>query len=220
MPRSAKTTSRRIADAAYELFYKEGFAHVSVDAIALAAGITKRTLYYHFDSKDTLVAEVLALQHELALARIMRWASRARGDPAAIVTTLFAEFAAWARQPGWRGSGFTRAAMEFARSPGHPARIAARRQKAAVEDWLEGEFAKNGMANPQRLARQVVLLLEGCHSLILIHGDVIYADVASDAARVLVDQHRLDRVGKGPRPSQKRRAEGVVRRRGLGSGKE
>jgi len=37
MARSARPTPQRIADAAYELFYKEGFAHVSVDAIAAAA---------------------------------------------------------------------------------------------------------------------------------------------------------------------------------------
>jgi AcrR family transcriptional regulator len=190
MPRSAKPTPQRIADAAYELFYREGFAHVSVDAIAETAGITKRTFYYHFESKDALVAAVLALQHELALKRIQAWAPRSSGNPATTVKTLFAEFAAWAKRPGWRGSGFTRAAMEFARSPGHPARVAARRHKAAVENWLSRQFAEDGVAAPQRLARQIVLLLEGCHSLILIHGDPSYADVAAEAAQHLVEKAR------------------------------
>lgn len=189
MPRAAKGTSQRIADAAYELFYREGFAHVGVDAIAEAAGITKRTLYYHFESKDALLAEVLRLQHELMLERIEKWAARAAGNPATMVKTMFADFASWSRQPRWSGSGFTRAAMEFARSPGHPARIAARRHKLAVERWLAARLAEYEVAASKKLARQLVLLLEGCNSLILIHGDPEYADAASEAALLLVKRY-------------------------------
>ncbi len=192
MPRQAKDTKRRIIDAAYELFYKGGFARASVDAIAEAAGVTKRTLYYHFDSKDALIAAVLAVQNELMLTRIQRWAKRASGDPASVVKSLFAEFAAWAKRPGWRGSGFTRAAMEYAHLPGHPARVAARRHKAAVERWLAEQLGQNRAGGARDLARQIMLLIEGCHSLILIHGDTSYADTGSEAARLLVERYHLD----------------------------
>jgi AcrR family transcriptional regulator len=189
MPGPVRETKRRIIDAAYELFYKGGFARVGVDDIAEAAGVTKRTLYYHFDSKDALVAAVLEVQNALMLTRIQRWARRASGDSATVVENLFAEFAAWARRPGWRGSGFTRAAMEFAHLPGHPARVAARRHKAAVESWLAEELGGNRTGAARQLARQIMLLIEGCHSLILIHGDASYADAAAEAARVLVKRH-------------------------------
>jgi AcrR family transcriptional regulator len=189
MPGPVRETKRRIIDAAYELFYKGGFARVGVDDIAEAAGVTKRTLYYHFDSKDALVAAVLEVQNALMLTRIQRWARRASGDSATVVENLFAEFAAWARRPRWRGSGFTRAAMEFAHLPGHPARVAARRHKAAVESWLAEELGGNRTGAARQLARQIMLLIEGCHSLILIHGDASYADAAAEAARVLVKRH-------------------------------
>lgn len=199
MPRRGEETRRRIIDAAYELFYKGGFARAGVDAIAEAAGVTKRTLYYHFDSKDALLAAVLDDQHELVLARIQRWAKRASGDPVRMVEILFAEFAAWAKKPGWQGSGFTRATMELADLPGHPARGAARRHKAAVEGWLTMQFAQNGIRRSRDLARQVMLLIEGCHSLILIHGDTSYADAASAAARLLIERYCLDCSSKSPR---------------------
>ena len=189
--RNSADTKRRIIDAAYGLFYRGGFARAGVDDIAEAAGVTKRTLYYHFDSKDALVEAVLANQNELALARIQSWAQRVTGDPASVVERLFAEFAAWARQPQWRGSGFTRAAMEFAHLPGHPARVAARRHKARIEAWLAGQLGA-GDKTPQ-LARQLMLLLEGCHSLILIHGDAAYADTAAAAARALLDKAGIGR---------------------------
>lgn len=193
MPREGEQTRRRIIDAAYEVFYKGGFARAGVDAIAEAAGVTKRTLYYHFDSKDALIAAVLDAQHELVLARIQRWAKRASGDPARIVDSLFEEFAAWAKKPGWQGSGFTRATMELADLPGHPARAAARRHKATIEAWLAGELARTGIRGSHDLARQVMLLIEGCHSLVLIHGDTSYADAASMAAQLLVQRYRADR---------------------------
>jgi AcrR family transcriptional regulator len=199
MPRQSKGTKERIIDAAYELFYKGGFASASVDAIADAARITKRTFYYHFDSKQTLVAAVLAAQHALALSRIERWAKGASGAPIALVEKLFGELAAWSKKPGWRGSGFTRAAMEFANSPGHPARLAARRHKTAIEAYLAEQFAENGISASQLLARQVMLLMEGCHSLVLIHGDTSYANAATEAARHLVELHHSHPLARSRR---------------------
>jgi len=52
MPRPPERSRRRILDAAYELFYRKGYSRVGVDEIAAFAGLTKRTLYYHFESKD------------------------------------------------------------------------------------------------------------------------------------------------------------------------
>ena len=53
-------TRERIIAAASKLFYSDGIRGVSVDAVAAKAGLTKRTLYYHFRSKDDLVAAYLA----------------------------------------------------------------------------------------------------------------------------------------------------------------
>ena len=200
MPREGGETRRRIIDTAYEVFYKGGFARAGVDAIAEAAKVTKRTLYYHFDSKDALLAAVLDAQHELVLARINRWAKRASGDPAKIVHILFDEFKTWASKPGWQGSGFTRATMELADLPGHPARAAAHRHKAAVENWLAGQFAAGRTQGSRELARQVMLLIEGCHSLVLIHGDPSYIDTASATARLLVRAGTLSISAATPPP--------------------
>jgi hypothetical protein len=61
-------------------------------------------------------------------------------------------------------------AMELADMPGHPARLATSRHKAAVEQWLTAQFTAKQVHKPAVLARQVVLLMEGCQSLALIHG--------------------------------------------------
>ena len=193
MKRSAGDTKCGILEAAYELFYREGFARVSVDAIAEAAGVTKRTVYYHFDSKDALVGAVLEHQHDYALGRIQSWAETPSDDPWIMIDEIFGRLERWASEPKWLGSGFTRITMELADLPGHPARAAARRHKAAVEHWLAVRLADMDVDAPGETARQIKLLLEGCLSLILIHGDTSYARSAAAAAKAIVTRNRAEK---------------------------
>jgi AcrR family transcriptional regulator len=179
-------TRRSILDAAYELFYRKGYGRVSVDEIADLAKITKRTLYYHFRSKDELLAAMLESQHELAIARIRKYESRYSGKAGDIAAVLFSELAKWSRRPGWTGAGFTRLAMELADLPGHPARTAARRHKAEVERWYAELFAKSRVPMASERAREMALLLEGAGALMLIHGDRRYAETAARAAKRLL----------------------------------
>ena len=58
MARDSSKTRRRLIAAADGLFYGQGIRAVGVDAVAKAAGVTKRTLYYHFASKDDLIAPI------------------------------------------------------------------------------------------------------------------------------------------------------------------
>src|SRR4030081_1383418 len=50
----------RILETADRLFYLRGIRAVGVDTIAAEIGISKRTLYNHFPSKDELIAAYLA----------------------------------------------------------------------------------------------------------------------------------------------------------------
>jgi AcrR family transcriptional regulator len=163
-----------------------------VDTIAKAAGITKRTLYQHFRSKDELIEVVLEHQHQMALERIRRWADCITGKPDQMVMTLFDKLAQWAERTGWQGSGFTRAAVEFADQPGHPARKAARRQKEEVEMYLVEKFAAQNLDNVEQLVREVLLLVEGCQSLALIHNNLGYVDAARHAAMILVQNYQTN----------------------------
>jgi AcrR family transcriptional regulator len=186
MPRSSEATRKRILDAAYGLFYQRGFGRVGVDEISNAAGITKKTLYYHFPSKDMLLGAVLSVQAELALARIRKHEDRYSGSADDMVGVLFSELARWSATPGWTGAGFTRLAMELADLPGHPARRAAARHKAEVETWWVKLLGASGVARPEERAREIALLMEGATALILIHGDKSYAEAAARAARALL----------------------------------
>ncbi len=188
MPRDSSATRARIYAAAYALFYRKGFQRTSLDDIAAKAGVTKRTLYYHVRSKDDLAGAMLAHQHGFVLAELARWMGAAT-SARKLVDQLFDSVARWAAPAGkgrWTGSGFTRMAMELADLPGHPARIATRRHKSAVQAELARRLSACGARQAETAAAQVQMLLEGAMALILIHGDVRYARLAAAAARKLV----------------------------------
>jgi AcrR family transcriptional regulator len=196
MPKDSAATRAKIIDAAYTLFYREGFARIGVDEIAAEAGVTKRTLYYHFDSKDALLAAVMEAQNDLALARVRQIMEAGGSDASAMMRSLFTELAKWAASPRWHGSGFTRVAMDLAGQPGHPARKIAARHKAAVETLLTKRLTACRIVEARAVAGQVMLLTEGCLSLILIHCDTSYANAALAVALRLVDGQATTTAGR------------------------
>jgi len=186
MKRSKTQTRLKILDAAYGLMWRQGFLRVSMDEIALRAGVTKRTLYQHFPSKDDLLAATLAHSSELAIGRLRAFPHS--GTAAEFLDAFFGELADWAAKPRWSGGGFTRVVMELADLRGHPARSIARKHKKAVEDWLTGVLAARRVSSAADRAREIMLLMEGAMALMLIHGDRTYAGAAANAAKILVQR--------------------------------
>jgi len=188
MPRDASQTRRKIVDAASRLFYAEGVRAVSVDAVAEKAGVTKRTLYAHFRSKDDLIAAYLEARDQPNLALFAKWYEGADGGPADRVEAIFANLARAARGPKWKGCGFLRTTAELAGLPGHPAVRVGQAHKKRFEAWLAARLDDAGRADPAELARQVVLLMDGAFSTMLLHRDPAYAEAAGRAAGVLIRQ--------------------------------
>ncbi|TIQ33511.1 MAG: TetR/AcrR family transcriptional regulator [Mesorhizobium sp.] len=186
MPRASEETRPEILQAAYKLFRRRGFFRVGMDQIADAAGVTKRTLYYHFDSKDALLTAVLASQHERTFADFQNYGIDLSGGADALIDKLFEGLVKWSSKPRWAGSGFTRLAIELADLSGHPARSIARRHKALMEQQLETLLVQANVAAPKARARELSLLLEGAMVMVLIHGDQSYCSAAAAAAKRLV----------------------------------
>jgi len=153
-----------------------------MDDIAAAAGVTKRTLYYHFTSKDALVGAVLDKQNEQSIATFRNWTAPNTPEPELFIAGLFVQLSEWSRQAGWTGSGFTRLSMELADLPGHPVRTASQRHKSDLVLWLSDELSSRGISAPKRIAEQIVVAMEGAVALTVIHGDPKYFAIGSNLA--------------------------------------
>ncbi|MDJ0896622.1 MAG: TetR/AcrR family transcriptional regulator [Alphaproteobacteria bacterium] len=192
MYKQVKSTRERIVSAAAKLFYGEGIRSVSVDAVAEKAGVTKRTLYYHFRSKDDLVAAYLASRDQPTLALYERWFDESDGPVGDKIKAMFDGFARAATSPKWKGCGFMRTTAELASTPGHPAVKAGASHKKRFEAWLAGRLAGEGVGEPESAARKIVVLLDGAASVMLIHRDPDYIRQAGAVAADLVAAKPID----------------------------
>lgn len=165
-------------DAASVLFYERGIHAVGVDLVAETAGVTKKTLYARFGSKDALVVAYLQ-------GRDRRWREFLDGFVAASDLTgaerplvVLDAAAAWSDDQTPRGCSAINARAETAEAS-DPVAQEVTRQKV----WLLGVFAElcreAGLADPDDVARTLMLLYEGA---IVTVGMATFAD-PFDAAR-------------------------------------
>ncbi|MFT3986563.1 TetR/AcrR family transcriptional regulator [Aestuariivirga sp.] len=194
MAKDSKDTRQRLIAAADKLFYSEGIRAVGVDAVALAASVTKRTLYYHFPSKEDLIAAYLDERDQKTLGSYQSVVSDPDASAARQIRGIFERLEQNAQNPDWRGCSFVRAAGEFAALPGHPARVIASRHKKRFEDWLVQLLLAEGVADAGSLARQIMVLFDGAVTQILIHRDPGYAGSAAQAALLLLKSHGIEDV--------------------------
>ena len=179
---------RRIVAAAEELFYHRGITAVGVDLIAEHSGVTKRTLYNQFGSKDHLVAAYLT-------GRDQRWRSLVRAavdaadTPVEAVTAPFEALRTW-NETNTRGCAFINALAELP-DPAHPAHRIAANQKLWLLDLFAELAATAGCPHPASLATRLLVLHEGALATQPLPLDTLPA--STDLARALV------RAGTTPR---------------------
>lgn len=190
-------TRDRIVAAANRLFYREGIRAVSVDAVAAEAGITKRSLYYHFKSKDELIEAYLAYRDQPNLDAYRRWFAEKDGTAAEKVEAIFLGLFKVASQPKWKGCGFLRTSAELANMPGHPAIVRGAMHKKKIETWLAGCLAADDLADADAVARQILVLIDGGFAVVMLHRDPSYLVTAGAAARVLVETASRRNMGAG-----------------------
>jgi len=146
--------------AARELFYRDGINAVSVEAVAAAAGTNKMTLYRHFASKDELVAEYLRQSAKLADTCWERFSEAHPGDACAQLRAWLAEMAEHVASNDERGCPLANAAVELPEK-NHPARRVIEEFKVAQRARLIELCRAAGLAEPDMLADELHLLLEG-----------------------------------------------------------
>jgi len=97
-----------IIQAAEEEFYASGFHATSTDQICRAAGVSTRTLYHHFASREVLTAAVMHAREARFMADLY-----APQQPDAIAR-LFQVLGEWTQTNGAKGCFFLKAWGEYA----------------------------------------------------------------------------------------------------------
>jgi AcrR family transcriptional regulator len=150
--------------AASELTYEHGITSTGVDLIAARAGVTKRTLYQHFGSKDRLVAEALTDRSRRALVALETNARRRAEETGEPVVLAFFDVIEKALETRTKaGCAFINASLEINR-PGHPVREAALAHLRAREGLVHQLLVEAGVEDAE-LTAQIVLLVDGAYAV-------------------------------------------------------
>jgi len=197
----------RILDTAGRLFYGQGIRAVGVDTIAAEIGISKRTLYNYFPSKD-----------ELIVAYLSRHFIQAKASDRPLLEQILRYFdwlERWFATDTFRGCPFVNAVAELG-DPTHPGAKMAVAFKEQRRLWLRDALARLNVADPDGLATQVAILVEGAIIAALIRGDPGMAGAAKAAARVLLTAAGVPDPDAVPEP-MRRTARGRSRKSPAGA---
>lgn len=186
--REPRDTREKILFAALDLFYAYGFHAVGLDRILAEVGVTKTTFYNHFPSKDDLVKEIIVLRDEWEGATFLK-AVVARGeyDPKSMLLAMFDVMHEWFTSEDYNGCMFLNAAAEYP-SLVHPVHKAAALHYVKTEDAIAAMAKAAGVTEPQGLARQWAILLEGAMTYRMLVGDDAAAGAAREMAADLLER--------------------------------
>jgi AcrR family transcriptional regulator len=179
---STQTCVERILAAADRLFYAKGIRAVGVDAVAAAAGVSKRTLYNHYPSKDALIAAYLQARFK----HIAPSDAPAREQILGAFDRLERMFA----DGSFRGCPYVNAVTEIG-DPRHAAASIAVQFKEQRRLWFRALLERLGVRDADALATQLQLLNEGALAGALVRGDPALARSARAAAEVLLDAAKV-----------------------------
>src|ERR1700736_5212859 len=162
----------RILENTDRLFYGQGIRAVGVDTVAAEIGISKRTLYNYFPSKDDLIVAYLA--------RRLRPTAVSELPPAEQILGNFDQLERSLADDGFRGCPFVNAVAEL-KEPGHAANKIALAFKDQSRTWFRELLSRLEIANPESLAMQLMLLVDGAIAAAVVRRDPKMARVAREA---------------------------------------
>ena len=174
----------RLLSAATQLFCKNGINATGIDAIISEAGTAKTTLYKVFGSKTALVHAVLESEGRLWREWFIGAIESGGGDAETKLMRIFPALKSWFGEERFYGCPFINAVGEHDKDQKQFRSIAMRHKKVVLAH-IEKLAAEMGAAEPEVLAHQVALLIDGAIVAAMVSRNPGVADVAGLAAGAL-----------------------------------
>jgi AcrR family transcriptional regulator len=152
------STSDKITESALKLFYRQGFHATGVEQLSKVAGVTKKTLYNYFSSKELLIQSALELRDKQFIIK-MHKSVEAKGND--LRPLAYIEFIVqWVQETGFNGCAFINASAEYGNQQDQP-HVVANSHKQTIISYLESICFNAEIDQPSLVARQLFLVGEG-----------------------------------------------------------
>jgi AcrR family transcriptional regulator len=172
-------TRAKILETIDRLFYRQGIRAVGVDTIVAELGISKKTLYRHFRSKSEMIEAYLR-------GRFRPLPVDSDKPPAEQILSNFAWLErSLSSKKEYRGCAYLNALAELGDDERESRDLAAS-FKESRRLWFRDLLSKLDVDDPDTLATQLSLLVDGAYSAMLTRKDPSSTRAAIAAARVLL----------------------------------
>lgn len=186
----------RILDTASRLFYERGVRAVGVDLVVLEAEVAKTSLYRHFPTKDDLIVAFLEREDLEFWGHWDSVAEQFPNDPAGELDAHMRWIGERLARSNYRGCPQINVAAEFAEQD-HPARRVSLRHMHALRGRLLRIAQRMDVAQPDQLAAQLAVLVNGA----FVSSGLLGPDEATGVLRAAVKAMlAAARTGQGPLP--------------------
>ena len=181
---------QQLIEAAFSLFYRQGIHAVGINQILKQAGVAKKTLYAHFESKEALVKAVLAYRDQRFLVWLDTSMQSVKPGKAAILA-MFDALDDWFndRVPtlaAFHGCFFINTCSEYS-EPSSTIYQQCRRHKLSVRKLIEQQVNQiNFDGDNQKLTDNITMLKEGAIVTAQVVGDKSAAIKAKNLAECLL----------------------------------
>jgi AcrR family transcriptional regulator len=172
----------RLLEAAADLAYRDGVG-IGVEALCKAAGVSKRSMYQLFESKDELLAASLERRTARLDERLVPPAE-AQLPPRESILYVFEQVEKFALSPTYMGCPYLAVQIEL-KDTEHPASKVAAEAKRALEVFFRHQAELGGAADPEFLGRQLILIFDGASARAGIRADELRGLARATAAALL-----------------------------------
>src|SRR6266699_2595826 len=180
-PADEESAHSRLLNAATHLFCKNGINATGIDAIIHEAGTAKSTLYKLFGSKTNLVHAVLESEGKQWREWFIGAIESGGGDPEKKLSRIFPALKKWFGEERFYGCPFINAVAEHDKDQKQFRNIAMKHKKVVLAH-IEKLAAEMGAAEPEVLAHQLALLIDGAIVAAMVSRNPAVADTAGLAA--------------------------------------
>lgn len=170
-----KTDKRQqIIESAYKVFYESGFHAAGVDSLLIDTGISKRTLYKYFRSKEELVAATIGYYQELTFLSLIHALEAKTDDPKQKIIEIFISKKDAFNRGDFTGCFAMNAKLEFeGKNP--LIEKSCTNFVRSMEAYIEKLCHDAKLADPSSAASKIIMLLQ---------GTIVYAQSSRNPAAV------------------------------------
>ncbi|WP_028266293.1 TetR/AcrR family transcriptional regulator [Arthrobacter sp. MA-N2] len=183
--KSGEENRRNVLEVATRLFYERGIRAVGMDTVVKECGVGNATIYRQFPTKDALATAYVQGRADAWFER-MEQAAGESPSPAGKLVAVFEVLAGDTAGASYRGCPMLNTNTEFPEG-NHPAHLVSVEHKQQVRDWFHSLAADAGARDPEQLADELLLVLNGAYVTAAVLDGATYGKRALRLARFLIE---------------------------------